>query len=135
MSIPEHETLSYTGRRVSVHSEGSEVHCLTSENMSNDKETSTSVQRRGKPSEDDPLPREKLPESLQKIVDNEESLMEQIYDGTYVECPFPANSGAFPKYRIEQISLRIQIFDMQHMPVDSVQYYSVRTAMWPIPQT
>lgn len=75
--------------------------------MSNDKETSTSVQRRGKHSEDDTLPREKLPENLQKIVDNEETLMEQIYDGTYVECPSPAISGAISKYHIERISLRI----------------------------
>lgn len=58
--------------------------------MSNNKENNTSVQRRGKHSEDDPLPREKLPESLQKIVDNEESLMEQIYDGTYVKDLSPA---------------------------------------------
>ncbi|CAD6565861.1 MAG: hypothetical protein ASARMPREDX12_003671 [Alectoria sarmentosa] len=50
--------------------------------MSSNKDSNTTVQRRVKHSEDDPLPREKLPESLQKIVDNEESLMEQIYDGT-----------------------------------------------------
>ncbi|MCJ1479442.1 hypothetical protein MMC13_008128 [Lambiella insularis] len=34
-----------------------------------------------KPSEDDLIPREKLPVSLQKIVDDEDSLLEQIYDG------------------------------------------------------
>ena len=135
MSIPEHETLSYLGRRVSVHSEGSDVLSLTLKTMSNDKETSTPVQRRGKPSEDDPLPREKLPESLQKIVDNEESLMEQIYDGTYVDWPSPAIPEAFSKYHVEQISLRIPTCDTQHMPVDSVQYYSVRIAMWHTPQT
>ncbi|CAF9931887.1 hypothetical protein IMSHALPRED_008740 [Imshaugia aleurites] len=50
--------------------------------MASDKSSNTAVQRRVEHSEDDPLPREKLPESLQKIVDNEESLMEQIYDGT-----------------------------------------------------
>ncbi|KAM0796102.1 mitochondrial 18 KDa protein-domain-containing protein [Usnea florida] len=50
--------------------------------MSSDKNSDTLVQRRAKHSNDEPLPREKLPESLQKIVDNEESLMEQIYDGT-----------------------------------------------------
>ncbi|KAF6224960.1 hypothetical protein HO133_010155 [Letharia lupina] len=50
--------------------------------MSSSNDSNTNVQRRVKHAEDDPLPREKLPESLQKIVDNEESLMEQIYDGT-----------------------------------------------------
>ena len=53
--------------------------------MSSNKDSNTTVQRRAKYSEDDPLPREKLPESLQKIVDNEESLWEQLYDGTYVK--------------------------------------------------
>ena len=57
--------------------------------MSSDKDSNNSVQRRVKYSEDDPLPREKLPESLQNIVDNEESLLEQIYDGTYVKEPSP----------------------------------------------
>lgn len=28
------------------------------------------------------LPREKLPQDLQKLVDNEESLLDQLYDGT-----------------------------------------------------
>ena len=28
------------------------------------------------------LPREKLPQDLQNLVDNEESLMDQLYDGT-----------------------------------------------------
>lgn len=55
--------------------------------MSSNKDSNSSAQRRVKHSEDDALPRAKLPESLQKIVDNEESLMEQIYDGTYVKCP------------------------------------------------
>lgn len=32
-----------------------------------------------------PLPREKLPENLQKIVDNEESLWDTLYDGGYVK--------------------------------------------------
>lgn len=31
---------------------------------------------------DTPLPREKLPQDLQKLVDNEESFMDQLYDGT-----------------------------------------------------
>lgn len=53
--------------------------------MSSDKDSDTTVQRRVKHSEDGPLPREKLPDSLQKIVDNEDSLMEQIYDGTCVD--------------------------------------------------
>lgn len=97
--------------------------------MSSNKDSNTTVQRQVKHSEDDPLPREKLPESLQKIVDNEESLMEQIYDGTYVGYPPPAYPKLFPKCHIEQISLQIPTFDTQHMPVDSEQYYSVRTAM------
>lgn len=63
--------------------------------MSSNKDSNNTVQRRVKHSEDEPLPREKLPESLQKIVDNEESLMEQIYDGTYAQilssaCPKPS---------------------------------------------
>ena len=29
-----------------------------------------------------PLPREKLPDELQKMVDDEETLLDQIYDGT-----------------------------------------------------
>jgi hypothetical protein len=34
---------------------------------------------------DKPVPREKLPDALQKIVDDDDdSLMEQIYEGTYV---------------------------------------------------
>lgn len=38
------------------------------------------VRRRGQP--DAPLPREKLPKDLQNLVDNEETLLDQIYDGT-----------------------------------------------------
>lgn len=97
--------------------------------MSSSKDSNTNVQRRVKHSEDDPLPREKLPESLQKIVDNEESLMEQIYDGTYVKDPSFAYSKAFPNCHIEQTSLQIPTFDTQHMPLDSVQYYSARNVM------
>ncbi|MCJ1237609.1 hypothetical protein MMC14_005596 [Varicellaria rhodocarpa] len=41
------------------------------------------VQRRGAtPDPNTPISREKLPDELQKLVDNEESLMDQIYDGT-----------------------------------------------------
>jgi len=50
--------------------------------MSGNKDSNDVVQRRPKPSTSDPLPREKLPDSLQKIVDDEETLFEQIYDGT-----------------------------------------------------
>ncbi|KAL8775278.1 MAG: hypothetical protein Q9209_000285 [Squamulea sp. 1 TL-2023] len=51
--------------------------------MSQDKSSSTSdLRQRSTGISDTPLPREKLPEDLQKIVDNEDSLMEQIYDGT-----------------------------------------------------
>ena len=48
--------------------------------MSRNDSTGT-VQRR-KPQESDPLPREELPKDLQNLVDNEESLFDQIYDGT-----------------------------------------------------
>ncbi|KAI4257234.1 MAG: hypothetical protein LQ352_001732 [Teloschistes flavicans] len=50
---------------------------MASSNSSND---STIRKRTG--NEQAPLPREKLPKDLQKIVDNEESLFDQIYDGT-----------------------------------------------------
>ncbi|KAL8783957.1 MAG: hypothetical protein Q9213_004287 [Squamulea squamosa] len=51
--------------------------------MSQDKSSSTSEpQRRSSGFSDAPLPRQKLPKDLQKIVDNEDSLLEQIYDGT-----------------------------------------------------
>ena len=55
--------------------------------MSSNKDSNATVQKRAtvKPLESDPLSREKLPQSLQKIVDDEESLMDQLYDGTYVE--------------------------------------------------
>ena len=97
--------------------------------MSSDKDSNTLVQRRAKHSDDEPLPREKLPESLQKIVDNEESLMEQIYDGTYVHCYFPLSyTGAFFDCCTERTSLQIPTSDMQRMPLDSGQYCSVRIA-------
>ena len=45
--------------------------------------TNEAVQRRGAPPDPNaPIAREKLPDELQKLVDNEESLMDQIYDGT-----------------------------------------------------
>lgn len=50
--------------------------------MSNNNDSKSTVQRRPKPSEDDPLPRVKLPSDLQKRVDDEERLLDQIYDGT-----------------------------------------------------
>ena len=50
--------------------------------MSSKEDSNKAVQRRSNPSENNPLPREKLPESLQKIVDDEDSLLDQIYDGT-----------------------------------------------------
>ncbi|KAL8698376.1 MAG: hypothetical protein Q9201_006611 [Fulgogasparrea decipioides] len=40
------------------------------------------LRQRTKSIADAPLPREKLPQDLQKLVDNEESLLDQIYDGT-----------------------------------------------------
>lgn len=50
--------------------------------MSNNNESNKAIQRRPKPSEVDPLPRVKLPTDLQKRVDDEERLLDQIYDGT-----------------------------------------------------
>lgn len=55
----------------------SEIDEMASNNSSNDW---TIRKRTG--NEQAPLPREKLPQDLQKIVDNEDSLLEQIYDGT-----------------------------------------------------
>ncbi|KAI4230458.1 MAG: hypothetical protein L6R36_000087 [Xanthoria steineri] len=51
--------------------------------MSQDKSSSISdLRQRSTGLQDAPLPREKLPKDLQTLVDNEESLMDQIYDGT-----------------------------------------------------
>ena len=97
--------------------------------MSGNKEPNSTVQRRVKHSEDDPLPREKLPESLQKIVDNEESLLEQVYDGTYADSPSPIYLEAVADSSKERTSLQIPTSDTQHMLLDSAQYYSVHTAM------
>ncbi|KAL8815241.1 MAG: hypothetical protein Q9191_008477, partial [Dirinaria sp. TL-2023a] len=45
--------------------------------------SNNAIQRRPPPSEDAPLPpREKLPDELQKMVDDEDSLMDALYDGT-----------------------------------------------------
>ena len=97
--------------------------------MSSDKNSDTLVQRRAKHSDDEPLPREKLPDSLQKIVDNEESLMEQIYDGTYVHCYFPLPyPGALFNCHVVRTSLQIPASDMQRMPLGSGLSCSVRTA-------
>ena len=49
--------------------------------MSGNKNSSDIVHRGPKPSTSDELPREKLPDTLQKLVDDEETLFEQIYDG------------------------------------------------------
>lgn len=49
---------------------------------------STAVQRRA-PAAEDPLPREKLPDELQKIVDDADTLLESLYDGTYVHPSTP----------------------------------------------
>ncbi|KAL8890429.1 MAG: hypothetical protein Q9215_002396 [Flavoplaca cf. flavocitrina] len=51
--------------------------------MSQDKSSNTSdLRQRSTGLQDASLPRERLPSELQKIVDNEDTLMEQIYDGT-----------------------------------------------------
>jgi hypothetical protein len=47
--------------------------------MSGRNNSSEAVQRR--PPLNSNLPREKLPKDLQKIVDDEETLFDQIYDG------------------------------------------------------
>lgn len=46
-----------------------------SDNQSKGRQSSTGI-------ENAPLPREKLPPDLQKLVDNDESLVDQLYDGT-----------------------------------------------------
>ena len=51
--------------------------------MSSDDKSKSVIQRRAKPSQEDPLPRVKLPEDLQKRIDDEETLLDQIYDGTW----------------------------------------------------
>ena len=48
--------------------------------MSGENESKGAVQRRAPL--DPNLSREKLPSDLQKIVDDEETLLDQIYDGT-----------------------------------------------------
>lgn len=58
------------------------LHGITPIMSGNDSSSNGSVKRRNKPSDSDPLPREKLPQDLQKLVDNEESLLDHIYDGT-----------------------------------------------------
>jgi hypothetical protein len=40
------------------------------------------------PYPDEHMPREKLPEKLQKIVDDEDTLFDQLYDGKYVVLSF-----------------------------------------------
>lgn len=53
--------------------------------MSKDNSTNGVVERKGDPPELSKLPaREKLPAGLQKIVDDEETLYERLYDGTCV---------------------------------------------------
>ena len=49
--------------------------------MSGNKNPNEIVHRGPKPSTSDTLPREKLPDSLQKMVDDEETFFEQMYDG------------------------------------------------------
>lgn len=48
--------------------------------MASDKDSPNVVQRLKNSTA--PLPREKLPDELQKMVDDEETLLDQIYDGT-----------------------------------------------------
>ncbi|KAL8778099.1 MAG: hypothetical protein Q9203_002201 [Teloschistes exilis] len=50
--------------------------------MASNKSSNDSTIRKRTSNEQASLPREKLPRDLQKIVDNEDSLLEQIYDGT-----------------------------------------------------
>lgn len=51
--------------------------------MTSNSSSQGTVQRK-EPSDRDTLPREKLPQSLQDLVDDEETLLERIYDGKYV---------------------------------------------------
>ena len=48
--------------------------------MAPEKNSSNVVQRLQ--NSETPLPKEKLPDELQKLVDDEETLLDQIYDGT-----------------------------------------------------
>ena len=51
--------------------------------MPKDSSSDGAVQRRAPPADPKgPLARGKLPDELQKLVDNEESLIDQLYDGT-----------------------------------------------------
>ena len=55
----------------------------TRDTMSKDNSSDGAVQRRAPPPDPKaPLARGKLPDELQKLVDNEESLIDQLYDGT-----------------------------------------------------
>lgn len=54
--------------------------------MSAEDKTNSTLQRR-KPSDSDPLPNKKLNQDLQNLVDEEESLFDQVCDGTCVCNP------------------------------------------------
>ncbi|KAG8531537.1 uncharacterized protein KY384_003166 [Bacidia gigantensis] len=50
--------------------------------MTSEDRPNSSLTQRKKPADTDLLPREKLPQDLQNLVDDDESLLDQIYDGT-----------------------------------------------------
>ena len=53
--------------------------------MSKENNSNGTAHRRGAPPDPEaPIAREKLPDDLQHLVDDDESLMDKIYDGTYV---------------------------------------------------
>lgn len=93
--------------------------------MTNRNTSNGSIQRKKVPS-DDELPREKLPKDLQNLVNDQENLIEHIYDGTYV----PGNVRLLPVPSILTFpsvhrNLQIQTFDMRHMQPVCERYFSL----------
>lgn len=80
------------------------------------------------------IPREKLPDELQKLVDDEDSIIEQIYDGTFVfghMWHWAALSSIDCRPGPHQ--LQNHPFVTQHTPVAYEPFSSVPTGMSPTP--
>ena len=70
------ETISFRCKlSVAIYTKASKASAMAPE-----KDSSSVVQRLQ--NSESPIPREKLPDELQKLVDDEETLLDQIYDGT-----------------------------------------------------
>ena len=102
--------------------------------MSKDNSSTGVLQRKVQPQDSNaPLPaREKLPADLQKIVDDEDSLFEQLYDGTYVTCIYSLSmfwklicDNPVPK------NPRTPICVMLRMQVGFAQFFSAHNDMLP----